>query len=57
MDVRDRIKKWRKGAKKTQEEAARFLGVSISTLQKWEQGQTEPSEEMRERLGDILGVS
>ena len=37
------LKAWRKRRKLSQQTASIMLTVSISTLQKWEQGITEPS--------------
>jgi DNA-binding transcriptional regulator YiaG len=38
----------------TQEDLARRLGLSLSTVSKWEQGVTSPSRLAREKLEKIL---
>lgn len=40
----------------TQEDAARMLGVSPSTLSKWENGETEPTASQFIRMGNVYGV-
>lgn len=45
------------GVKITQEDAARMLGVSISTYRSWEQCKTEPDASMLGKLAVMYKVS
>jgi DNA-binding XRE family transcriptional regulator len=42
--------------KRTQEEAAAGIGVSLSTYQRWERGEQTPHLRAQRRLADYLGV-
>ena len=42
IKITERIKAWRVAAGLTQAQAAVELGIGLSTLQHWEQGQSEP---------------
>jgi len=44
------IKAWRKSLKWTQEQMARELDVSLSTLRNWEYGKYEPSKMAQEKI-------
>jgi DNA-binding transcriptional regulator YiaG len=39
----------------TQEDVARQLGVALSTVAKWEQGVTSPSQLAHEKIESIFG--
>jgi DNA-binding transcriptional regulator YiaG len=42
MDLPKHLKAWREKRKFTQREASEFLGVSLRTYEKWEQGDRFP---------------
>ncbi len=42
MKFADRLKAWRRSTGRSQSQAAAFLGVSVRTLQEWEQERFEP---------------
>lgn len=48
------IKSIRIGLGLTQEELARKLGLTLSTVSKWEQGITSPSRLAREKIEKML---
>jgi DNA-binding XRE family transcriptional regulator len=47
----------RKAMSLTQEELAGHLGVDVSTVRRWERGQSEPQPWMREKIARTLQVS
>lgn len=55
--IAEQIKKGRAKAGLSQAQAARAWGVSVRTLQKWEQGTSEPRGGRWERLRAILAGS
>ena len=50
-----RIKKYR--GDKSQEDLAKLVGVSQSTVAMWEIGERTPSDEAKIKLSDLFGVS
>jgi putative transcriptional regulator len=42
MNLKKQLKDWRRSKKLSQSEAAETLGVSVRTLQEWEQGRRTP---------------
>jgi len=48
--------KIRKDKKVSQEHVARLLGVSLRTLQRWENKTTEPSPMAKDRIKKVLEV-
>lgn len=55
MKLSARLKDWREKAGFTQQAAAKHLGVTLRTLENWEQGFSEPrglsAEALRHKLG------
>lgn len=50
------LKAARVNAKLKQEEAAKKVGVSVSTLRNWEAGKTFPTQPKIEKLCEVYGV-
>lgn len=55
-DVRISYAAARINASLKQEEAAKKLGVSLSTLQHYESGKTSPNWEMHTRMAELYGL-
>lgn len=55
--AKNRLEHYRTGMGWTQEDLARILDVSVSTLRNWEKGRYEPSMRASWKLQDTLGVS
>ena len=53
VDVDPKDVRVRKGL--TQQDFAQLLGVSLSTVQRWEKGKTRPSRLARQRMRQIGG--
>jgi len=53
VDVDPKDVRVRKGL--TQQDFAQLLGVSLSTVQRWEKGKTRPSRLARKRIDQIRG--
>lgn len=53
----ERIKKYRKEKKYTQQQLADLLQVSVMTVRRFEANEREPKMEMVENLASVLGVS
>ena len=53
----ERIKKYRKKKKYTQQQLADLLQVSVMTVRRFEANEREPKMEMVENLASVLGVS
>lgn len=51
------LKAARVNANLTQEEAAIKLGVSISTIKKWEKGETFPKQPKINQICELYGIS
>ena len=47
----------RRNKKLTQGEAAKKIGVSVSTIKNWEKGRTQPTQPKIERLCEVYEVS
>ena len=54
MSYKDAIKKLRKRLLMTQTEFAQFLGVSFATINRWEQGQFEPTMKLKRKLTPLF---
>ena len=54
MSYKDAIKKLRKRLLMTQTEFAQFLGVSFATINRWEQGQFEPTMKLKRKLAPLF---
>ena len=52
-DVPEEIKKLRESLGMTQEEFARELGVSFSTVSRWETGRGQPSRLARQQIDQL----
>jgi len=52
----NRIRAYRKLKGYTQQEFAEKMGVSVALLGSVERGIKEPSEELLQRMGDLLGI-
>ncbi len=50
------IRAMRKKARKSQERIAEEVGTTRRNWIRWEQGETRPSLEFRQRIADALGV-
>ena len=50
--LKDKVKELRKRKKWAQEDLAREIGVSLSTVQRWEKKGGEPTRLARRELGD-----
>lgn len=57
MIVGNTIKQRRKMLKITQSQLSELAEVSVNTLYKIERGQANPSLEILEKIGDILGLN
>lgn len=53
----ERLREWRAAKFLTQQELADALEVNLSTVQKWEAGQTLPYPKTRRRMIEVLGVA
>lgn len=56
MTIGEKIKSLRKESKMTQPELAKKIGISVPTLQRYENGVTELKPSMVNKIADILGV-
>lgn len=56
MSVKN-IRSLRKGAGMTQKELADKLGVTITTVSRWEKGEYVPSPRCIKKLADMFGVN
>ena len=54
METKDQIKNWRLANKQTQAQLATRLGITVSTLARWEQGVRHPSGLYRQALEKLL---
>lgn len=54
MDYAKLIKKYREKQLITQEEFANLLGVSFSTVNRWENGKYEPTMKVKRKLKELL---
>lgn len=54
MSYKVAIKKLRKRLLMTQTEFAQFLGVSFATINRWEQGQFEPTMKLKRKLAPLF---
>lgn len=57
MTIGQAIKAARKTTGLKQTELAQYLGVSVSSVRKWEQGRVRPTAEAIERLCQLLKTS
>ena len=57
MTIGEKIKKIRKEKKMTQPELAKRIGVSVPTLQRYENGVTELKASMLNKIADALDVN
>lgn len=57
MEFKDRLKELRKRRDLTQMELANKIGVSVSLVNAWENGQRLPSIEKQEAIADIFNVT
>ena len=57
MELKDALKRARKGAKATQAQAAQAAGVSVSMYQFYEYGKNEPTASVLIALADYFDVS
>ena len=57
MELREALKRSRKGAKATQTQAAQAAGVSVSMYQFYEYGSNEPTASVLIALADFFDVS
>jgi putative transcriptional regulator len=55
-DIANRIRETRQNMKLTQEEFAAKLGVTFSTVNRWENGRSKPSRMALKILQPMLGV-
>jgi transcriptional regulator with XRE-family HTH domain len=55
--IAERIRQARRLAGKTQEEAARELGVTVRTFARWETAETTGFLQELDRIGEALGVT
>ena len=54
MDYKVMIKKLRNKMFLTQSEFAKELGVSISSVARWETGENEPTMKVKKKLNDLF---
>ena len=54
MDYAKLVKKYREKQLITQEEFANLLGVSFSTVNRWENGKYEPTMKVKRKLKELL---
>ena len=54
MDFSEKIKKARDVAGLTQEELAHCLGVSLTSVNRWETGKFEPTMQIKKRLYQLF---
>lgn len=54
MGIAIRIQEWRAALEVTLQVAATRLGVATSTLQRWEQGESEPTGLYRDKIEKVL---
>ena len=57
MDIGIVIKKYRKGAGMTQEEMANRLGVTTPAVNKWENSNSQPDNEVLATIARLLDIS
>ena len=50
------LKRYRKEKKMTQVELANKLGVTVNTVQNYENGRRKPSDDMLEKISDVLDI-
>ena len=50
------VRRWRKARDLTQDELARRVGCSVSTVRKIEADERRPSQQAAERIADVLGI-
>lgn len=55
--MKERIKDIRKNAKMSQTDFGRAIGVSLSSVQKWESGENTPTPQVQYVICDKLGIS
>ena len=55
MSLSEKLKTWRDTAKISQAEAARRLGVPVSTYQKWEYATRIPSKVILNYIDGVIG--
>ncbi len=54
MDYKTLIKEFRNKMLLTQEEFAKFLGVSIASVARWETGVNEPTMKVKRKLNELF---
>lgn len=54
MDYKSMIKILRNKMFLTQTEFAKYLGVSLATVARWETGENEPTMKMKKKLNDLF---
>lgn len=54
MDYKTLIKEFRNKMLLTQEEFAKFLGVSIASVTRWETGVNEPTMKVKRKLNELF---
>lgn len=54
MDYTIMIKSLRNKMFLTQTEFAKFIGVSLATIARWETGENEPTMKMKKKLNDLF---
>ena len=54
MDYQTLIKEFRNKMLLTQEEFAKFLGVSIASVTRWETGVNEPTMKVKRKLNELF---
>lgn len=57
VKLAENIKRFRKGARMTQEQLAEAMGVSVSAVYKWESDQSTPDIRLILEMADLFGVS
>lgn len=55
--MKERIKEIRKDAKMSQTDFGRAIGVSLSSVQKWESGENTPTPQVQYVICDKFGIS
>lgn len=54
MDYKIMVKTLRNKMFLTQTEFAKFIGVSLATIARWETGENEPTMKMKKKLNDLF---